>query len=167
MTERHDETMQNQSEGSTQPADEEERGQGRETGGEQAPSESAQAGGNEEGEGRQPEAVASDAVPHAAPASLDDPGGSDERAPLLAGDEAERFRQRWEALQAGFVDHPRQIVEQAEDLVGELMQELTTGFSDKRSELEQQWDRGGQVSTEELRVTLTRYRSFFNRLLSA
>ena len=90
-----------------------------------------------------------------------------ERAPLLPGDEAEGFRRRWEDLQAGFVDEPRQKVEEADELVRELMQQLTAGFSDERSSLESQWDSGEDVSTEDLRVALTRYRSFFNRLLSA
>jgi len=91
----------------------------------------------------------------------------DERAPLLPGDEAEGFRRRWEDLQAGFVDEPRQKVEEADELVGELMRHLTAGFSNERSSLEAQWDSGEDVSTEDLRVALTRYRSFFNRLLSA
>jgi hypothetical protein len=91
----------------------------------------------------------------------------DERAPLLAPDETERFRRRWEDLQTGFVDRPKEMVEEADDLVGELMQQLTTGFNDERSSLEAQWEKGEEVSTEELRVALTRYRSFFNRLLSA
>jgi hypothetical protein len=91
----------------------------------------------------------------------------EEQAPLFPNDEAERFRRRWEDLQAGFVDRPREMVEEADDLVGELMQQLTTGFDNERSSLEAQWEKGEDVSTEELRVALTRYRSFFNRLLSA
>jgi hypothetical protein len=90
-----------------------------------------------------------------------------ERAPLLPGNDAEGFRQRWESLQAGFVDQPRRVVEQADELVGELMQQLSEGFADKRNKLEEQWEKGGDASTEDLRVALTRYRSFFNRLLSA
>jgi hypothetical protein len=91
----------------------------------------------------------------------------EERAPLFTGEEAERFRERWTTVQAGFVDQPRQMVEQADDLVSDLMQQLTAGFTQRRSELEEQWSEGDQVSTEDLRVALTRYRSFFNRLLSA
>lgn len=101
--------------------------------------------------------------PEMSPAQADD----DQRAPLLPGDEAERFRRRWEELQTGFVDQPRQMVEEANELVGDLMQQLTAGFSEERSSLESQWDSGEDVSTEDLRVALTRYRSFFNRLLSA
>jgi hypothetical protein len=106
-------------------------------------------------------------------AGREDDGGGEmrdrggERAPLLETGDAENLRQRWEHLQAGFVDEPRQMVEQADELVGELMQQLSTGFADKRSELEAQWEKGEDVSTEDLRVALTRYRSFFNRLLSA
>ncbi len=101
------------------------------------------------------------------PQAAADVDSGDDRAPLLAGEEAQRFRRRWEDLQAGFVDEPRRMVEEADDLVGELMKQLTAGFSDERSNLEAQWERGEDVSTEELRVALTRYRSFFNRLLSA
>jgi uncharacterized membrane protein len=91
----------------------------------------------------------------------------DGRSRLLADDEAEEMLQRWERLQMGFVDEPREKVKEADDLVDELMQRLTAGFNDKRSQLEKQWDRGEQVSTEDLRIALTRYRSFFKRLLSA
>lgn len=92
---------------------------------------------------------------------------STERAPLLANEDAESFRRRWEKLQTGFVDQPRQMVEQADGLVGELMEQLSAGFREERSSLEEQWEQGDDVSTEDLRVALTRYRSFFNRLLSA
>jgi hypothetical protein len=93
-------------------------------------------------------------------------GGNNDRAPLFATDDAERFRQRWESLQSSFVDQPRKTVEEADNLVGDLLQQLTAGFSEKRSHLEAQWEQGDEVSTEDLRVALTRYRSFFNRLLS-
>jgi len=121
--------------------------------------------GGEREQARAEQAAAGD-EPRAQSETASDHGG-DERAPLLAQNEAERFRRRWEDLQAGFVDRPREMVEEADDLVGELMQQLTTGFNDERSSLEQQWEKGEEVSTEELRVALTRYRSFFNRLLSA
>jgi len=88
--------------------------------------------------------------------------------PLLPGEQGDRFEQRWSEIQASFVDEPRQSVEQADTLVAELMQELASGFSETRSRLEAQWDNEGEdASTEDLRVALTRYRSFFNRLLSA
>lgn len=90
-----------------------------------------------------------------------------EREPLFAGDDAERFRGRWQKIQAAFVDEPRSAVQDADGLVAELMQRLAETFSEERSRLEQQWDGDGDVSTEELRVALQRYRSFFDRLLSA
>ena len=96
----------------------------------------------------------------------DTAGRDNDRAPLFATDDAERFRQRWDSLQSSFVDQPRQTVEEADNLVNDLMQQLTAGFSEKRSHLEAQWEQGDEVSTEDLRVALTRYRSFFNRLLS-
>jgi len=92
---------------------------------------------------------------------------SGEREPLFAGDDAEGYRGRWSEIQAAFVDQPRKAVEDADALVAELMQKLAETFSDERSNLEQQWDRDGDVSTEDLRIGLQRYRSFFDRLLSA
>ena len=92
---------------------------------------------------------------------------SEAAAPLLPEDQGERFRARWEEIQTGFVDRPRESVEQADALVADLMQRLAAGFSNERSRLERQWDGGDDVSTEDLRVALTRYRSFFQRLLSA
>jgi hypothetical protein len=86
--------------------------------------------------------------------------------PLLAAEEAESFRSRWESIQTSFVDSPRQSVEQADALVAELMQRLAQTFSQEREGLESQWSRGDDVSTEDLRVGLQRYRSFFERLLS-
>jgi hypothetical protein len=91
----------------------------------------------------------------------------DDREPLLPGDQSERFSSRWQEIQAGFVDEPRSSVEQADALVADLMQRLAASFSNERQQLEAQWDSGDDVSTEDLRVALTRYRSFFDRLLSA
>jgi hypothetical protein len=67
----------------------------------------------------------------------------------------------------GFVDRPRESVEQADQLVADLMQRLAAQFSEERAELEGQWERDDDVSTGDLRAALTRYRSFFERLLSA
>jgi hypothetical protein len=86
---------------------------------------------------------------------------------LFTPDETERFRSRWTEVQTGFVDRPRESVEEADRLVADLVQRLTAQFGDERSRLEAQWDRGDDASTEELRVALTRYRSFFERLLAA
>ncbi|HLY78696.1 MAG TPA: hypothetical protein VKQ70_04940 [Caulobacteraceae bacterium] len=87
-------------------------------------------------------------------------------APLFASDEAQGLRDRWDAIQAGFVDEPRQAVEQADSLVATAMKRLAEIFADERAGLEGQWDRGDDVSTEDLRLALQRYRSFFGRLLA-
>jgi hypothetical protein len=86
--------------------------------------------------------------------------------PLLAPGDAERFQARWTDVQNGFVDAPRRAVEDADNLVAELMQHLARTFADERARLEGQWDRGDEVSTDELRVAFQRYRVFFGRLLS-
>lgn len=89
-----------------------------------------------------------------------------ERSPLFNSEQAESLRTRWDRIQAEFVDEPRSAVEKADVLVGDVMQRLSDGFRDERSRLEREWDRGDGVSTEDLRVALKRYRSFFDRLLS-
>lgn len=85
---------------------------------------------------------------------------------LLATKEASDFQNRWDETQRGFVDEPRTSVQQADQLVAELMQLLAKGFADERQSLERQWDRGEEVSTEDLRMAMQRYRSFFQRLLA-
>ena len=91
---------------------------------------------------------------------------STQPAQLLATDERQTLHSRWDSIQTGFVDEPRQAVEQADSLVAEVMQHLAQLFADERNKLESQWSRGDDVSTEDLRVALQRYRSFFTRLLS-
>jgi hypothetical protein len=85
--------------------------------------------------------------------------------PLFSELEMGDFRSQWSKLQTGFVDEPRQTVEEADKLVAAVMQRLAEGFANERSGLEKQWDRGDNVSTEDLRLALQRYRSFFDRLL--
>jgi hypothetical protein len=92
---------------------------------------------------------------------------SDDTPELLPREENADFQSRWERIQTGFVDEPRQTVEQADELVAQVMQRLAEGFAAERERLEQQWGRGEDVSTEDLRVALQRYRGFFQRLLSA
>jgi hypothetical protein len=86
--------------------------------------------------------------------------------PLFPSNEAEQFRGRWTEIQTGFVDEPRRAVEQADELVAQCMKRLAETFADERRKMEQQWDRDEDVSTEDLRLALQRYRSFFGRLLS-
>jgi hypothetical protein len=89
-----------------------------------------------------------------------------EATPLLGTDETKQFRDRWSSIQGNFVDRPQQSVQQADALVGELMMELEATFQKERETLESHFDRTDRISTEELRVALQRYRSFFERLLS-
>jgi hypothetical protein len=89
-----------------------------------------------------------------------------ETEPLFPPDELKSFHSRWDAIQVGFVDEPRQAVQQADSLVASAMKRLAEVFAEERGHLDQQWDRGGDVSTEDLRIALRRYRSFFGRLLS-
>jgi hypothetical protein len=86
--------------------------------------------------------------------------------PLFPAAELDGLRNRWNEVQAAFVDEPRRAVEQADGLVASAMKRLAEVFAEERAKLEQQWDRGDNVSTEELRVALQRYRSFFHRLLA-
>ena len=86
--------------------------------------------------------------------------------PLFPSGELENLRTRWKEVQTAFVDEPRKAVEQADGLVASAMKRLAEVFAEERSKLEGQWDRGDNVSTEDLRVALQRYRTFFDRLLS-
>jgi hypothetical protein len=94
------------------------------------------------------------------------PAGDEQPVPLFSGEEAKDFRARWDAIQVGFVDEPRQVVGQADSLVALTMTRLAEMFAAERAKLEGQWDHGADVSTEDLRLALRRYRSFFGRLLS-
>jgi hypothetical protein len=85
---------------------------------------------------------------------------------LFAEAELTGLRARWTDVQARFVDDPRKCVQMADGLVADVVQQLTNGFSHARSDLEDQWARGEDVSTEDLRQALKRYRQFFERMLS-
>jgi hypothetical protein len=87
--------------------------------------------------------------------------------PLFDDGDLDRYRSRWMDVQGSFVDEPQDAVRQADELVAELMQTLASQFSESRSRLEQQWSSNEDVSTEDLRQALMRYRSFFERLLAA
>jgi len=88
------------------------------------------------------------------------------QTPLLPQEQSEQLNERWEEVQASFVDRPQEAVQEADALVADLMQRITSSFTRERERLEQQWSQGDDVSTEDLRVALTRYRSFFERLLT-
>ncbi len=89
-----------------------------------------------------------------------------ELAPLFDMDAAEKFRTRWLAIQSKFVDDPNDSVKQADSLVADVIQNMTRSFADRRGTLEKQWNGGGKPSTEDLRLALKQYRSFFERLLT-
>jgi len=97
--------------------------------------------------------------------ALDGAAAALESIPLFSESEMREFRSQWIKIQTSFVDEPRDTVKDADTLVAAVMQRLAEGFANERSGLEKQWDRGGNVSTEDLRVALRRYRSFFDRLL--
>lgn len=90
-----------------------------------------------------------------------------ELAALFSEDVARDFRSRWDAVQIGFVDDPRQAVQKADELVAQVMKNLAESFADERQRFEQQLNApDGGADTEGMRVALRRYRSFFQRLLS-
>ncbi|MCJ1676436.1 hypothetical protein MTF65_03535 [Streptomyces sp. APSN-46.1] len=89
----------------------------------------------------------------------------EEAEALLPEQEAEEYRKTWGEIQARFVDDPRGAVRDADRLVAEVMQTLAGTFSEHKRELESQWQEGEQVATEDLRLALQRYRSFFGQLL--
>jgi hypothetical protein len=86
-------------------------------------------------------------------------------APLFENNEAEQFRSQWLEIQSRFVDDPSVSVKDADELVANVIKNITRTFADKRTSMETQW-KSGDVSTEDLRVALKRYRSFFDRLLT-
>jgi hypothetical protein len=110
-------------------------------------------------------AVAEDAeVADAEPPSTEHQSSADEL--LFAGDDLADLRARWAGVQAAFVDDPKDCVQKADVLVSDLVEQLTSGFATARSRLEEQWSRGEDASTEDLRVALMHYREFFERLLA-
>ena len=99
------------------------------------------------------------------PAVSEHENDRDDGGELFAPDERKELEQRWAEIQTRFVDEPRGSVEAANALVDDLMNRLLSSFSEERSRLERQWDRGDEVTTEDLRMVLKKYRSFFGRLL--
>lgn len=91
---------------------------------------------------------------------------TNESEPLFPQDRLKDYRQRWTEIQASFVDDPRGAAQQADNLVATVIKDMAQIFAQERETLEGQWTAGEDVSTEDLRVALTRYRSFFDRLLS-
>jgi hypothetical protein len=88
-----------------------------------------------------------------------------EVVPLISREESEHFRTRWNEIQGKFVDEPRSAVQQADELVSEVVKKIIQMFASEHSSLDSQWNQGIDVSTEDLRKALQHYRSFFNRLV--
>ncbi len=93
------------------------------------------------------------------------PALAEEKAPLFTSNESSDLRAQWDSVQVAFVDDPRNAVQKADALVSATIKRLSEVFAGERQKLEQQWGRGTDASTEDLRVALRRYRSFFTRLL--
>lgn len=110
-----------------------------------------------------PEQVEESARP-AAPSSEDE-----DQAPLLfRPEDVDRFRTEWQQVQTMFVDDPREAVQSADHLVAEVMQALASMFNEHKQELEGHWrEESADLQTEDLRIALRRYRSFFYQLLDA
>ena len=104
-----------------------------------------------------------EAAPTARPSTEQDEAAS---LPLFSAEAGDSYRQRWQEVQSRFVDDPPTAVKDADQLIADLMQDLAHSFNKERTQLEETWKGGGEVSTEELRLALRRYRSFFGRLLS-
>jgi hypothetical protein len=110
--------------------------------------------------------TAGSATAGSATAGSSSAGGADEnRTPLVPRDRADQFAARWNEVKGMFVDEPRAAVQQADALVGELLDDLERSFREQRQDIEQGLD-NDDTSTEDLRMALRRYRSFFDRLLS-
>jgi len=89
-----------------------------------------------------------------------------ETVTLFAPEAVRDYRTRWTSLQTSFVDEPRRAVQQADELVADVIKNLAATFSAERAKLESQWEQGDKISTEDLRLVLRRYRAFFDRFLS-
>jgi hypothetical protein len=90
---------------------------------------------------------------------------SEGRERLVSADRAESYGSRWDKVKGEFVDEPRQAVADADALVGELLDELQSLFTEQRHGIERNLE-NDETSTEDMRLALRRYRSFFDRLLS-
>lgn len=97
------------------------------------------------------------------------PAVGDDESPvhLLQSEAAERFRIEWQRIQTGFIDDPKDAVQGADDLLAEVLRSLAGTFTERKHELEGQWHGESEALTEDLRLALRRYRTFFNQLLDA
>jgi hypothetical protein len=101
-----------------------------------------------------------------APKPAAKPGANTEAGPLFPIELVQDLRKRWDSVQTGFVDEPRATVRQADELVASAINELSESLAEARNNLERQWSGGDEADTEDLRVALKKYRSFFQKLMS-
>jgi hypothetical protein len=116
-----------------------------------------------------PANLTADSPPQAAGGAAPTPAVDGDEAPvhLFQPEAAERFRVEWQQIQARFVDDPKDAVQGADHLVAEVLQSLSGTFTERKHELEGQWHGESEALTEDLRLALRRYRTFFNQLLDA
>jgi hypothetical protein len=74
------------------------------------------------------------------------------------------YRDRWQQIQLRFIDDPRQAAEQAHTLVGDVLDSFTEAVQRQREDLSR-WRSAQLDDTEELRMTVRRYRDYLDRLL--
>lgn len=110
-----------------------------------------------------------DAPPLKADRDTPPPTASADEPPvhLFQPEAAERFRAEWQQVQTRFVDDPKDAVQDADRLVAEVLQSLAGTFTERKQELEGQWHGDSEAVTEDLRLALRSYRTFFNQLLDA
>jgi hypothetical protein len=84
---------------------------------------------------------------------------------LFPSTDVDGFRQRWDALQASFVDDPKGAASQAEALIGELVDRVGRRHQELRDEIGRNGDSGD--ATESNRIAIRRYRAFFRSLVGA
>ncbi|GIM99652.1 hypothetical protein [Planomonospora venezuelensis] len=119
------------------------------------------------GPGDRPEHPAgpSDPAHGGPPAAVPDPAPQHAaRTPLFDRD-PEDVRRRWQEVQVGFVDDPRDAVERAHSLLDELSASIRTALETRAAELQALWKDGGDNDTERLRTALRDYRSTLEELL--
>jgi hypothetical protein len=109
-----------------------------------------------------PEGLPEPGATAGAPAATDAPATAGTSASLVGSLDADGIRNRFLDIQAGFVDEPRQAVEEAGRFVDELLQQVADALREQRAQLAGATDEG---STEDLRLALRAYRQFVDRIL--
>jgi hypothetical protein len=97
----------------------------------------------------------------AAPAAAESPA-AEAPASLLGSLNAAEIRGRFLDIQAGFIDEPRQAVEEAGHFVDDLLRQVAETLQQQRGQLTGATD---EASTEDLRLALRAHRQFVDRLL--